>query len=88
MHLNQQTRLVQVFAFASFAWLALFLIMIGGDYVSRTFLPRAQPATTIRKVDSYSAMSGERHDVRQPGLGKHADKPHGPATQPAAGHAH
>lgn len=88
MHLNQQTRLVQVFAFASFAWLALFLIMISGDYISRTFLPRAQPGTTIRKVDSYSVMSGEQHDTRQPGLGKHggshAEKPHGPATQPAA----
>ena len=68
MHLNQQTRLVQVFAFASFAWLALFLIMMGGDYVGRHIMSRADPMTEIRQVDSYGAMSGVEHD-RNPAAG-------------------
>jgi cytochrome c oxidase subunit 4 len=60
MHLNRSTRLVQVFAFASFAWLLIFLIMTLGDYVSRNIMARADPMTGIRKVDSYEAASGMR----------------------------
>jgi cytochrome c oxidase subunit 4 len=60
MHLNESTRLVQVFAFASFAWLAIFMIMITGDYVTRHILPRADERTVIRKVDSFEAQSGLR----------------------------
>ena len=58
MHLNRSTRLTQVFAFASFAWLLIFLIMTLGDYVSRNILARADPLTHIRKVDSYEQESG------------------------------
>lgn len=60
MHLNRSTRLTQVFAFASFAWLLIFLIMTLGDYISRGVLTRADPLTTIRGVDSYEQASGVR----------------------------
>ena len=66
MHLNRSTRLVQVFAFASFAWLLIFLIMTLGDYVSRNILARADPVTKIRRVDSYEQESGMRA-ARNPG---------------------
>lgn len=79
MHLNESTRLVQVFAFASFAWLLIFLIMMTGDYVTRGMLPRAQALTKIRKVDSYEAQSGYYRN-RLPGEISHSN--HGPATQP------
>lgn len=61
MHLRQGTRLTQVFAFASFAWLALMLIMTLGDYFSRNILTKADAVTRIRKVDSYNVMSGVAH---------------------------
>ena len=60
MHLNRSTRLTQVFAFASFAWLLIFLIMTLGDYVSRGIMMRADRMTEIRKVDSYEQASGMR----------------------------
>ncbi|MDB5295592.1 MAG: caa(3)-type oxidase, subunit [Phycisphaerales bacterium] len=62
MHLNRSTRLTQVFAFASFVWLGIFLIMTLGDYISRNMVPRAQAQTMIRKVDSYDVVSGSRHN--------------------------
>jgi cytochrome c oxidase subunit 4 len=59
MHLKYSTRLVHVFAFASFAWLALMLIVTLGDYASRKFeVKRADSRTRIRKVDSFSRQSG------------------------------
>jgi cytochrome c oxidase subunit 4 len=58
MHLKQSTRLTQVFAFASFAWLALMVLITLGDYASRNILGRADAETKIRKVDSYSTTSG------------------------------
>lgn len=64
MHLKQSTRLSHVFAFASFAWLALMLIITLGDYFSRTILARAEPKTHIREVDSWGRVSGI-HDSRQ-----------------------
>jgi len=86
MHLSESTRLVQVFAFASFAWLAIFMIMMSGDYFTRHILPRAQPLTTIRKVDSYEAQSGYRRN-KLPGASHGAkDGNHAQAaatTQPA-----
>lgn len=78
MHLNESTRLVQVFAFASFAWLLIFLIMIGGEYLSRGLIKRAEPLTTIRKVDSYEAQSGYTRN-KFPITPAHA----APSTQPA-----
>jgi cytochrome c oxidase subunit 4 len=60
MHLKQSTRLSHVFAFASFAWLALMLIITLGDYVSRNIMGRAEAETHIRQVDSYPIMSGQR----------------------------
>ena len=94
MHLNEQTRLVQVFAFASFAWLLIFLIMMSGDYMTRGILPRADKLTTLRKVDSFEAQSGYYRNLL-PGEPSHRnhDKTAGhgpatkPATQPVAGHA-
>jgi cytochrome c oxidase subunit IV len=59
MHLKYSTRLVHVFAFASFAWLALMLIVTLGDYFSRHFnVMRADPRTHIRRVDSFPVQSG------------------------------
>src|SRR4051794_10764417 len=61
MHLKYSTRLIHVFAFASFAWLALMLIVTLGDYASRKFpVKRADARTHIRKVDSFPIQSGER----------------------------
>ncbi|QOV91554.1 cytochrome C oxidase subunit IV family protein [Humisphaera borealis] len=93
MHLNEQTRLVQVFAFASFAWLLIFLIMMSGDYMTRGILPRADKLTTLRKVDSFEAQSGYYRNLPpgEPSHRTHAAADHGPATQPTtkptAGHA-
>jgi cytochrome c oxidase subunit 4 len=58
MHLKQSTRLAHVFAFASFAWLALMLIITMGDYLSRHILGRADAQTHIRQVDSWERVSG------------------------------
>jgi cytochrome c oxidase subunit 4 len=58
MHLKQSTRLSHVFAFSSFAWLALMLIITMGDYFSRHILGRAEAETHIRQVDSWPIMSG------------------------------
>ena len=89
MHLNEQTRLVQVFAFASFAWLLIFMIMLSGDYLSRTTLPRAQPLTTLRKVDSWEAQSGYYRNMLpgEPSHRKHAAPSTQPTTKPAEAHA-
>jgi cytochrome c oxidase subunit 4 len=80
MHLKQSTRLTQVFAFASFAWLALMLIMTFGDYIGREMiLPKAEVYTHLRKVHSYPVQSGiarakvgstgEEADLRAAGKG-------------------
>lgn len=61
MHLKQSTRLTQVFAFASFAWLALMVLITLGDYASRNILGRADAETNIRHVDSYLVNSGLSH---------------------------
>jgi cytochrome c oxidase subunit 4 len=59
MNLKYSTRLIHVFAFASFAWLALMLIVTLGDYASRKLeVKRADSRTHIRKVDSFSTQSG------------------------------
>ena len=58
MHLKYSTRLTQVFAFASFAWLALMVLITLGDYASRNIVGRADAETTIRHVDSYQVNSG------------------------------
>lgn len=87
MHLNQSTRLTQVFAFASFAWLLIFLIMMAGDYMSRHILPRADGMTMIRRVDSYEQQSGYRSNLLpgQPGYRETHAATHPAATHPATG---
>jgi cytochrome c oxidase subunit IV len=86
MHLSESSRLIQVFAFSSFAWLLICLIMVSGDYLSRgkSMLPRADPLTEIRKVDSYDVQSGGLKN-RWPGTKE--DATHGSAASPAAGHS-
>jgi cytochrome c oxidase subunit 4 len=83
MHLSESTRLVQVFAFASFAWLLIFLVMTSGDYISRNLLPRADSVTKIRRVDSYDQQSGGLRN-RIPGGTENAS--YGSAPSPSAGH--
>lgn len=79
MHLKYSTRLTQVFAFASFAWVVLMLIITLGDYVSRTLLPRADVQTTIFKVDSYERESGvpRSQQASQPGTTAPGTAPRG-----------
>ena len=43
MHVKQQTKLVWIFAGASFLWVAIMLALTLSDYVSRGRLSRAEP---------------------------------------------
>ena len=86
MHLKQSTRLSHVFAFASFAWLALMLIITLGDYFSRNIMGRAEEKTHIYHVDSYPVMSGDSKSQQMGETDLRTEREHHSGKKTDAGH--